>query len=203
MAKEGILFILSGPSGSGKDTVLESLTAKDDDYRVSVSMTTREIRSNEIDGENYYFVSREYFERKIKENQMLEYAEYAGNYYGTPKAPVDEMLKAGKNVILKIEVQGAEKIRKIYPDVVSIFLLPPSMNVLEHRLRGRGSEDEEAIAHRLFIAEQEIRRAGEYDYVVVNDDIDDCVKKIEMITTAEKMKTVNNKNLISEVIKNV
>ena len=148
MTDSGVLIILSGPSGSGKDTVLNKLTENRDDIKISISMTTRQKRNDEIDGLNYYFVNREYFEKKIADNNMLEYAEYADNLYGTPKAPVDEMLRNGKAVILKIEVQGAEKIRKIYPEVISIFLMPPSVRVLEERLRGRNSEDEETLNHR-------------------------------------------------------
>lgn len=200
---KGLLIILSGPSGSGKDTVLDFLTAKNDSFKVSISMTTRAIRENEIDGVNYYFTNRDFFEKQIRENQMLEFAEYAGNYYGTPKAAVDRMLNEGKNVVLKIEVQGAEKIRKIYPDVISIFLMPPSMKVLEERLRLRGTEDEETINHRLFIASEEIKRSSEYNYIVINDEIDNAAEKIETIIAAEKMKTARNKNIISEVIKNV
>ena len=133
--------------------------------------------------------NREYFEKKIAEGKMLEYAEYAHNYYGTPREPVEEMLRAGKSVILKIEVQGAEKIRKIFPDVTSIFLLPPSMRVLEERLRGRGSEDEETLHHRLVIAR--------------DDTVESAVKGIETVIEAENKKTARNKNLISEVIDNV
>ena len=121
MLEQGLLVILSGPSGSGKDTVLTSLTAKDSGMKLSISMTTRPKRGNELDGGDYYFVTREYFEKKITEGSMLEYAQYAGNYYGTPKRPVDDMLARGETVILKIEVQGAEKIRAIYPDAVSIL----------------------------------------------------------------------------------
>ncbi len=203
MNEKGVLIILSGPSGSGKDTVLDCLTAKNDSFSVSISMTTRAIRENEIDGVNYYFTDRAFFEKQIKDNQMLEYAEYAGNYYGTPKAAVDRMLNEGKNVVLKIEVQGAAKIRRLYPDVISIFFMPPSMKILESRLRGRGTDDEETINHRLFIACEEIKRSNEYDYIVVNDEIENAVEKIETIIAAEKMKTVRNKNIISEVIKNV
>ena len=134
---------------------------------------------------------------------MLEYAEYAHNYYGTPREPVEEMLRAGKSVILKIEVQGAEKIRRIFPDGTSIFLLPPSMRVLEERLRGRGSEDEETLHHRLVIAREELRRAYDYDYVVINDTVESAVKGIETVIEAESKKTARNKNLISEVIDNV
>ena len=203
MTDSGVLIILSGPSGSGKDTVLNKLTENRDDIKISISMTTRQKRNYEIDGLNYYFVSREYFEKKIADNNMLEYAEYANNLYGTPKAPVDEMLRNGKAVILKIEVQGAEKIRKIYPEVISIFLMPPSVRVLEERLRGRNSEDEETLNHRLVIAREEIRRASEYDYIVINDTVENAVAGIETIINAERQKTFRNKKIISEVINNV
>ncbi|MBR4727324.1 MAG: guanylate kinase [Clostridia bacterium] len=203
MTDSGILIILSGPSGSGKDTVLGALMQRRGDVRVSISMTTREPRGQELDGVHYYFVSRSYFEKKIAEDRMLEYAEYAGNFYGTPKDPVDEMLRAGNAVFLEIEVQGAEKIRRIYPDVISIFLLPPSMAALEARLRGRNSEDEETLQHRLVIAREEIRRAAEYDYIVMNDTVENAVDRIETIINAEKQKTCRNKTMISEVINNV
>ena len=203
MSDNGILVIFSGPSGSGKDTVLNKLLNGRDDIKVSVSMTTRGMREGEIDGTHYYFVNREYFEKKVSENMMLEYAEYNGNMYGTPKAPVDVMLDSGKAVILEIEVQGAEKIRKIYPDVISIFLMPPSVRVLEERLRGRGTDDEEAINHCLVIAKEEIRRASEYDYVVINDTVENAVAGIETIINAERKKTFRNKKILSEVINNV
>ena len=203
MTDNGILIIFSGPSGSGKDTVLNELIKNRDDVKISVSMTTRQKRDGEIDGKHYYFVDKAYFDKKISENKMLEYAEYAGNFYGTPKDPVDEMIKAGKAVILEIEVQGAEKIRKIYPDVVSIFLMPPSIRVLEERLRGRNSEDEETVNHRLVIAREEIRRASEYDYIVINDTVENAVAGIETIIKAERQKTSRNKKIISEVINNV
>lgn len=203
MTDNGILITFSGPSGSGKDTVLRQLIANRDDVKVSVSMTTRKKRNGEIDGKDYYFVDKEYFKKKIAENKMLEYAEYADNFYGTPKDPVDEMLREGKAVILEIEVQGAEKIRNIYPDVISIFLMPPSVRVLEERLRGRNSEDEETINHRLVIAREEIRRASEYDYIVVNDTVENAVAQLDTIIKAERQKTSRNKKIISEVISNV
>ncbi|MBQ4604004.1 MAG: guanylate kinase [Clostridia bacterium] len=203
MTDNGILIIFSGPSGSGKGTVLSKLLEKRDDAKLSVSMTTREKRAGEIDGVHYYYVTREYFEKKIADNKMLEYAEYANNLYGTPKDPVDEMLKAGLAVILEIEVQGAEKIRKLYPDAVSIFLTPPSTAVLEERLRGRNTEDEETVNHRLVIALEEIRRSVEYDYIVVNDTVENAVNRIETIINAERLKIKRNKNIISEVINNV
>ncbi len=203
MTDKGILIIFSGPSGSGKGTVLGKLLEKRDDVKISVSMTTREKRAGEIDGVHYYYVNREYFEKKIADNKMLEFAEYADNLYGTPKDPVDEMLKAGLAVILEIEVQGAEKIRKIYPDAVSIFLTPPSTAVLEERLRGRNTEDEETVNHRLVIAREEIRRAVEYDYIVINDTVENAVNSIETIINAERLKVKRNKKILSEVINNV
>ncbi len=200
---EGILVIFSGPSGSGKGTVLKKYLAENDDARVSISMTTRRPREGDIDGVHYYFVTREFFEKKIAENKMLEYAEYNHNMYGTPKDPVDEMLKEGKTVFLEIEVQGAEKIRNLYPDAVSIFLMPPSMRVLEERLRGRQSEDEETINHRLVIAREEIRRASEYEYIVVNDTVENAAAVMDKIISAERQKITRNKKIISEVINNV
>lgn len=203
MTDKGILIIFSGPSGSGKGTVLSKLLEKRNDVKLSVSMTTREKRDGEIDGVHYYYVTRDYFEKKIADNKMLEYAEYADNLYGTPKDPVDEMLKTGLAVILEIEVQGAEKIRKLYPDAVSIFLAPPSTSVLEERLRGRKTEDEETVNHRLVIAREEIRRAVEYDYFVVNDTVENAVNGIETIINAERLKLSRNKKILSEVINNV
>ncbi len=203
MTDNGILVIVSAPSGCGKDTVLNELVKNNENIKVSVSMTTRSPRNEEVDGVNYYFVDKAYFEKKLAENKMLEFAEYAGNYYGTPADPVDDMLSQGKAVILKIEVQGAEKIRQQYKSVISIFILPPSMAVLEQRLRGRGTEDEETIQHRLFIAREEIKRAPEYDYVVVNDTVENAVESIRQIIDSERKRTFRNKNLISEVISNV
>ncbi len=203
MTDKGILIIFSGPSGSGKGTVLGKLLEKRNDVKLSVSMTTREKRAGEVDGVHYYYVTREYFQKKISDNKMLEYAEYADNLYGTPKDPVDEMLKAGLAVILEIEVQGAEKIRKLYPDAVSIFLAPPSTAILEQRLRGRNTEDEETVNHRLVIAREEIRRAVEYDYMVINDTVENAVNGIETIINAERLKLSRNKKLLSEVINNV
>ncbi len=203
MTDRGILITFSGPSGSGKDTVLNELIKKREDTVISISMTTRKAREGEIDGVHYYFVDREFFEKKIACGGMFEYAEYAGNLYGTPKDPVEEMLKAGKNVILKIEVQGAEKIKNICSDVVSVFNMPPSLGVLEQRLRGRNTEDEETINHRLVIAREEIRKAYDYDYIVVNDTVENCVENFSKIIDAESFKTARNKKIVSEVINNV
>jgi len=198
----GLLIILSGPSGSGKDTILTELTKREADIRVSISLTTRKPRDWEVDGKNYYFVDEGYFKRKLESEQILEFAQYGANFYGTPKAPVDQWLSEGKTVILKIEVQGAEKIRTIYPDAISIFLMPPSMKMLEERLRRRETEDEDEINRRLSIAISEIKRSVEYDYYVINDVVGYAVSDICAIIQAEKQKTSRMKYIISEVINN-
>jgi len=200
MNRSGLLVVLSGPSGSGKDTILTELVRREQNVRVSISMTTRTPREWEIDGKNYYFVKESYFRRKLESEQILEYAQYGDNYYGTPKAPVDHWLAEGKTVLLKIEVQGAQKIREIYPDAVSIFLMPPSMQVLEERLRRRETEDEDEIKRRLSIAVNEIRRSIEYDYCVINDVVNYAVSDICSIIQAERQRTSRMKTIISEVI---
>ena len=169
---KGVLVLFSGPSGVGKDTVLEIVLAKDLSLQKSVSLTTRGIRENEIDGKDYYFISVPEFEKMIENNEVLEFARYGKNLYGTPKAPVDKWLSEGKTVILKIEVQGAANIKKLYPDSVGIFIMPPSMDELEARLRSRGTEDEDDIQKRLEIASNEISLSKDYDYLVVNDDLE-------------------------------
>ena len=172
MNKKGTLVLFSGPSGVGKDTVLEVVLNKNKELQKSISLTTREIRDNEIDGKDYYFISQTAFEDMIKNNEVLEFAQYGKNFYGTPKAPIDKWLDEGKTIILKIEVQGAKKIKELYPDAVGIFIMPPSMDELEKRLRFRGTESEDDIKRRLDIAKSEIEKSVDYDYLVVNDEID-------------------------------
>lgn len=204
MKNNGMLVVLSGPAGSGKDTVISELFKSDFDITKSVSMTTRKPRDGETDGIDYMFVSEEDFLDAVEHGELLEYARYGVNYYGTPKGPVDKWLEDGHIVILKIDVEGAGNIRKIYPDTVSIFIMPPSMQILEKRLRDRGSEDEEDVLRRLKIAFNEIERCrNEYDYVVINDDLQDAVDDIKTIINAEKHKVSRCNIFLSEVCKNV
>ncbi len=176
--KKGVLVLFSGPSGVGKDTVLDIVLNKDKNLQKSISLTTRGIRENEVDGKDYYFISSDKFEDMISKGQVLEYAKYGSNFYGTPKAPIDQWLGEGKTVILKIEVQGASKIKELYPDSVSIFVLPPSMEELENRLRSRGTESEDDIKKRLDIAKGEVERSKDYDFLVINDDLDIASDKV-------------------------
>ncbi len=201
MHNRGMLIVLSGPSGSGKDTVLAELFKLKIGLVQSISMTTRAPRNDEKNGVDYLFVDEEYFLSAITNGRMLEYAKYGVNYYGTPKAPVDNWLDEGKTVVLKIDVQGAGNIRKLYPDSVSIFLTPPNLSVLEKRLRDRGSEDEEDVRRRLDIACTELARIGEYDYVVINDDLESAVDEIKTIIRAEALRVSRRKNILSEVNK--
>ena len=173
MSKRGLLVVISGPSGVGKGTVLKELMKKKDlNLAYSVSMTTRKQRPGEVDGKNYYFVSREEFEKAADNGELLEHAEFVGNYYGTPLRGVEKLRNEGKNVILEIEVQGASQVQKKVPDAITIFIVPPSMKELEKRIRGRGTEPEEIIQERLAKAQKELQLTGQYRYVVCNDDAD-------------------------------
>lgn len=182
--KNGVLILFSGPSGVGKDTVLEVVLKKDNSLQRSISLTTRDIRDNEIDGRDYYFISKDRFNNMVENGEVLEFAQYGKNFYGTPKAPVDKWLSEGKKVILKIEVQGAQQIKKLYPDAVGIFVLPPSMEELENRLRSRGTENEEDIQKRLEIAKNEVEKSVDYDYTVINDDLDSASNDVLKIINA-------------------
>ena len=187
MKNKGLLVVISGPAGTGKGTVVTELQ-KSGNVCVSVSATTRSPRAGEVDGRQYHFLTREAFLQMIEENGFLEYAEYVGNFYGSPKKQAEEWMQEGKDFILDIEVQCCQQFKKNYPSCISIFILPPSEEVLEQRLRGRGTETEEVIQKRLARAKEEMPLSKEYDYVVVNDRLEDCVAEIAAILQKEKSK---------------
>ena len=198
----GLLVVFCGPSGVGKDSLLQRLLEVNPQIRLSVSATTRSPRGEEQHGKDYFFLSKEEFQEMIDQDGMLEYALYCENYYGTPRQPVEEGIKQGQDVILEIEVQGGAQVRQQNPASVSIFVLPPSMKVLSQRLHKRGTDSEEVIQKRLQKAREEIRRADQYDYVVMNDDLEECVQEICEILSAEKKKASRSGNLIEEVLNN-
>ena len=203
MNNEGLLLVISAPSGCGKDTVISSVLEKmKNDAYLSVSMTTRGIRPGEQEGINYYYVTEEEFFRNVNEGNMLEYARYGSNYYGTPVKPVKKLMSEGKVVILIIEVEGGGNVRKTFPEAVKVFSMPPSMQVLENRLRGRNTDSEQAILDRLEIAKKEMERAVEYDYIVENDKLETAVTDVLAIIRAERLKIKNMKNKLREVVNN-
>lgn len=184
--KRGLLIVLSGPSGVGKGTVRKELfTQPNTNYEYSVSMTTRSPRVGEVDGEDYFFKSREEFEKLIDKGKLLEYAEYVGNYYGTPLDYVNATLDAGRDVFLEIEVVGAAQVRELAPDGLFIFLAPPSLSALETRLIGRGTETADVIKSRVLKAREELELMNLYDYVVENDEVQNACERINAIVTAE------------------
>lgn len=187
MKNKGLLVVISGPAGTGKGTVVSELV-KNDNIVVSVSATTRSPRGNEQDGVHYHFLTKEQFEQMIDNDELLEYAQYCGNFYGSPKKAAEEQMKMGKDVILEIEVQGCEKIKKKNPDCVSIFIMPPSIEELERRLRKRGTETEDVILKRMERAKEEIALAKNYDYIVVNGPLDECVSDVMSVINAEKLR---------------
>ncbi|MBR1860292.1 MAG: guanylate kinase [Lachnospiraceae bacterium] len=199
MEKKGILIVISGFAGAGKGTVVNRLREKYEGYALSISMTSRNPRPGDVEGKNYFFVTREKFEKTIAENGLLEYAEYCGNYYGTPKAYVEEQLEKGNNVILEIEIQGATNIKKAFPESLLIFITPPSAAELEKRLRGRGTETEEQIGKRLGRAAEESAGMDTYDYIVVNDEVEKCVDEIHSIIDIAHREPVRMKTFISEL----
>lgn len=199
MEQKGILIVISGFSGAGKGTLVKELLKRYDNYVLSISMTTRAPRPGEQDGVEYFFTDREHFEETIEKDGLVEYALYCGNYYGTPKAYVEQQLKAGKNVILEIEIQGALKVRKKYPECLLIFVTPPNVLELERRLVGRGTESQEAIEKRLSRAVEESEGVEAYDYIVVNDRLEECAEEIHMLVDAARRAPVRRKELIREI----
>jgi len=197
----GKLLVLSGPSGVGKGTVVGKLMEKRNDICFSVSATTRAPRPGETDGVSYFFVTKEVFEKMIEQGELLEYAQFVNNYYGTPRAYVEQKLEEGMNVILDIEVQGARNVVNAFPDAVSVYMIPPTYEELEHRLRGRGTETEEQIQGRLKTAIEEARAADFYRYIIVNDNLNEAVAELDSIITAEKSGYNERKNILKEVFK--
>lgn len=200
---KGNLIIISGPSGSGKDEVLKRLFKKKSDIGFSISSVTRNMREGEVEGEKYNFISVEKFKSMIDNDEFLEYNEYCGNFYGTPKTPVIKSIENGVDIVLEVDVNGAENIRKNFKDAVSVFIIPPSFPELKRRLVGRGTESAEVIEKRLSEAIGEISRANEYDYIVVNDKIDEAVDNIITIINSERFKYKNQEKILNEVLKNV
>lgn len=198
MNREGILAVVSGFSGAGKGTLMkEMLSEYSDQYALSISATTRAPREGEADGREYFFKTKEQFLQMIEADELIEHACYVDNYYGTPKSYVLEQLKAGKDVILEIEIQGALAVKKKFPDTLLLFITPPSAAELEHRLRGRGTETEEVIKNRLKRAVEEAKYMDRYDYILVNDDLNTCVQEMHELIQAQKHKVSRNLEFIA------
>ena len=199
MAQKGILVVVSGFSGVGKGTLMRRLTEKYDDYALSISATTRQPREGEKDGREYFFHTKEEFEKMISEDALVEYACYCGNYYGTPSAYVEEQRNAGRDVILEIEIQGALKIREKFPDALLLFVMPPSAKVLKERLIGRGTESSEIIEARLKRAAAEAEGVENYDYMLVNDDLEVCVEEMHSLISCQRNRVNRNLDFIQQV----
>ena len=197
---KGILIVLSGFSGSGKGTIMKELMRRySEQYALSISATTRNPRPGEVDGVEYFFRTKEEFERMIERDELIEYAKYVENYYGTPKAYVEEQLAAGKDVILEIEIQGALKVKEKFPDTVLMFVTPPSAEELKKRLVGRGTEEMSVIESRLSRAVEEAQGIESYDYLVVNDDLDECVEEVHSIIRNEHYRVKRNLSAIYDM----
>lgn len=199
MKHKGILVVVSGFSGAGKGTLMKRLIQDYDDYALSISATTRAPRPGEEDGREYFFLQREQFEKKIAENGLIEYARYCDNYYGTPREYVEKQLEAGRDVILEIEIQGALKVKKQYPDALLLFVMPPSAAELRRRLIGRGTETEEVIEKRMHRASEEAEGIENYEYIVINDDLDTCVKELHEIIKTAHNTPLRNEEFIEKI----
>lgn len=196
--QRGILIVFSGFSGSGKGTIMRELMSRYEEYyALSISATTRSPRIGETDGIEYFFKTREEFEKMIEKNELIEYALYVENYYGTPKAYVEEQLEAGKDVILEIEIQGALKVREMFPDTLLMFVTPPDAKTLKERLIGRGTETIEVVEARLSRAFEESLGVEAYDYLIINDDLDECVEEVHAIIRNEHRKVSRNQEFIN------
>ncbi len=198
MSRRGILTVVSGFSGAGKGTVMKELV-KRYNYKLSISATTRQPREGEVDGREYFFLTRDKFESMIEAEQFIEHAEYVGNYYGTPRQYVEEQLDAGYHVILEIEIQGALSVKESFPEALLLFIVPPSAEVLRERLINRGTEDEATVKKRLSRAVEEAQYMDQYEYLVVNDKLDDCVEAVHRVILSQQDKMQYNQEFISEM----
>ncbi len=199
MEKKGLLTVVSGFSGAGKGTLMKGLLSKYDNYALSVSMTTRAPRPGEVDGREYFFITREQFEKNIEDGKLIEHAQYVGNYYGTPKDYVFEQLDAGKDVLLEIEIQGALQIKKRFPEALLLFVTTKDAQTLIERLKGRGTETEEVIFKRLKRAAEESEGIEEYEYLIVNDDLETCIEDMHDIIQKAKLKASRNSEFIKKI----
>lgn len=196
---KGVLVVVSGFSGAGKGTVMKRLLERYDNYALSISVTTRNPRPGEEEGREYFFRSREEFEKLIQEDELIEYAQYVENYYGTPRSYVEQQLLAGKDVILEIEIQGAMKVKQKIPEALLVFVTPPSVKELQRRLSGRGTETPEVIAERLSRAGEEAEGMFEYDYLLVNDDIEECVRTLHEVIQSEHHRMMRNEAFVRTI----
>lgn len=199
MNDKGILIVVSGFSGAGKGTLMKRIMEKYDSYALSISATTRAPREGEVNGREYFFKTVDEFEKMIAQEELIEYAKYVSNYYGTPKAYILEQLEAGKDVILEIEIQGALKVREKFPDTLLLFVTPPSAKELEHRLTMRGTETPEVIASRMARACEEAEFMDHYDYLVINDDLEECVEELHELIQREHQKVTRNISFIDQM----
>ena len=199
MNQRGILVVVSGFSGSGKGTLMKALLEKYDNYALSISATTRQPRAGEENGREYFFVTKEQFQEMIREDQLIEYAQYVDNYYGTPKAYVEKQMDAGKDVILEIEIQGALKVKEQFPETLLVFIMPPSAEELRRRLVGRGTETEEVIQSRLERAVKESEGIERYDYLLVNDDVERCSEEMHRLIQIQHNRAVNCLEFIGRI----
>ena len=199
MKERGILIVVSGFSGAGKGTIMKELLNHYDNYALSVSATTRNPREGEADGREYFFKTVPEFEKMIAKEELIEYARYVNNYYGTPRAYVEEKLSEGRDVILEIEIQGALKVKEKFPETVLLFVMPPSAKVLKERLIGRGTETEDVILSRMKRAGEEAEGMDRYDYLVINDELSACVEEVHQIIRSEHKKSFRNRELIEKI----
>ncbi len=202
MKPQGVLLVLSGPSGAGKGTICQKLREKRDDLSYSVSATTRAPRKGEVDGKDYFFLTIDRFKEMIANDEMLEYAEIYGNYYGTPRSYVMNILDQGRDVVLEIDPQGALQIKKRFPDAVFVFIVPPSLDELTKRIYKRGTDSEEVIKRRLSAATSELAYASKYDYIIVNDEVEKASKKVSNIIDAERNRAVRTFFIVNEICRN-